>query len=241
MAIRNVWTVTNSHNVVSYKLQYSPGATILDSIENLHREITFIFGGTSLDVSLNSDNAFGAKLAASTQELNDRTVFEVCKELMHGKEVITDMDDNAGVAAIIYDWVYIQAIIQRFGDTLNLNNFSFFTDLCSNMCASYSGARSVAVLKALSANDNMEIIDDFERFSEWHAEHVAEPIDAPIVDGEYRILKKMNDHISLVSRLPKDFIGLVTDKLYMHLWEESGRYILYFNEFCNEWLEDFSI
>lgn len=112
MAIRNVWTITPNKKVISYRLQYTSSPDVQEDISNLHREIAYVFGGFPLDISLNSPKAVGSELSVAKQRLDDKAVFDVCKSLMKDKEN-DGSEEFASSAAIIFDWVYIQAVLQN--------------------------------------------------------------------------------------------------------------------------------
>lgn len=238
MPVNNVWTTTNMNKVISYRMQYASGDSVYENIKSLHREIVYAFGGTPLDISLNSNNTMGSQLSVSSQRLDDRAVFDVCSELMHGRE-----DDGsiefADTASMIFDWVYIQAVIQTFDGVPDLLDFTHFTNVKSKMGVIYSSARAVAELKLLNVLNRLEIIDRFETFSVWHADTVISAVETPRHNEDYRILNKDIDHVSIISRLPKNIFEIVADKSEMLLWENDGRYIIYDGEFNNSWISDF--
>lgn len=238
MAIKNVWTIDGT-SAISYRMHYDAFCLATDSINSLHREIVFLFGGSPLDVSLSSMNTLGVDLSASQQRLDDRTVVDVCSELLHGQRVEDESSDFAKTAAIVFDWVYIQAVLQRFQGVPDLSHFDFFTDIKIRENAAYSGARAVAVLKLLVETGNLDIVDNFERFSAWHVDAVAEPVDAPEIFNDYHIVKQMSDHVSVISRLPKNIMLAVSDKMQSNLWDDIGRYIFYSGEFRTSWVHDF--
>lgn len=238
MAVKNVWTVTDT-NAVSYRMHYDAMCSPVDSINSLHREIVFLFGGSPLDVSLSSMNTLGVELSASQQRLDDHAVVDVCTDLLHCQKVNDESSEFAKSAAIVFDWVYIQAVVQRFHGIPDLSQFDFFTDIKIRENAVYSGARAVAVLKLLIGMDKLNIIDDFEQFSLWHVEVVNDAIDAPELMSDYRIIKRVCDHVSLISRLPKNIMLTVSDKMQSNLWVSLGKYIIYSGEFSSSWLHDF--
>lgn len=238
MAVRSVWTITNTGKIISYRMQYKLGNNIYESIRNLHREVVYTFGGTPLDISLNSNNTMGSQLSVTKQRLDDKAVFDVCSELMHNRENDGSIE-FADTAAMIFDWVYIQAVIQTFEGVPNLMDFTHFTDVKSKMGIIYSGARAVAELKLLSAANAVNIINEFESFSTWHADTVLSVQEAPQADGDYRILNKGADHVSIISRLPRNILEIAADKSEMLLWENDGRYIMYNGVFDENWIADF--
>lgn len=239
MAIRNVWTITPNKKVISYRLQYTSSPDVQEDISNLHREIAYVFGGFPLDISLNSPKAVGSELSVAKQRLDDKAVFDVCKSLMKDKEN-DGSKEFASSASIIFDWVYIQAVLQKFNNNINLSDFTHFTDVKSQYGVIYSGARAVTILKLLQQYPNWnEIISDFEKFSTWHLNNVSDAQDAPRVMNDYRIVQSVDDHISIVSRLSKNILSIVAKKEGMQLWDSDGRYIMYAGRFNESWIQDF--
>ena len=238
MAFQDVWSVTDADKVVSYHLQYQRGLSIQDNIDAVHREIVYIFGGTPLDISLNSNNSVGTQLSVYGQHLDDRAVFDVCQELLKGK-IDDGSADFASTASIIFDWVYMQAVLEKFNDNIDLTPFTHFTDVKATTGKIYSGARAVAAMKLLQKTGKMDLLSDFEQFSIWHVNNVLDVRDTPEVVEDYRIISNYADHISIISRLPKNILSVVADKYNMQLWHDAGRYILYAGLFNQEWIHDF--
>lgn len=239
MATKNIWSVKGAE-IRGYRLHYEVGHTTAESINNIHREIVFLFGGIPLDVSLNSSHTVGMELSVPQQRLDDKTVIEVCTELLNGKTVKNEQDSFSDVASIVFDWVYIQAVLQRFGGIPDIQEFNFFTDMCMHEVSAYSGARAVAVLRVLSEQGDLCIIDDFEKFSIWHSEHVLGIIETPDTLENYKIIQSTNDHVSVVSRLSKNIFKVVADETGRYLWGDTGKYIIYAGNFEERWLSDFS-
>lgn len=238
MIIRNVWTLRSDNKVISYEVAYTPGGDIAENIANLHREIAYTFGGNTLDVSLDSNNTLGTRLSVARQKLDDKAVIDVCNELLSDSEGISG-ENMSEITAITFDWVYIQAIMQRFGQDIDLSDFSYFTDVRMQYGDVYSSARAVAEIKSLKKSANLDIINSFEEFSKWRVDNVLEIHEVQCVEDDYRIIFNAQNHISLVSRLPRNILSVVADSSGMHLWSESGKYILYTGCFDKAWLSDF--
>lgn len=235
-----VWTVTPNKKVQSYLVPFTSGNSISETISNLHREIVYVFGGFPLDISLNSNNAIGSELSIVKQRLDDKAVIDVCTQLMSNPKDESP-DDYLDSASIVFDWVYIQAVLQRFNDNIDLSNFTHFTDCKMQYGLAYSGARAVAALKLLQETEDVQrLIQDFESFSAWHVDNVLDAQDAPKIAMDYKILQRNDDHISIVSRLSRNIFSIVAEKAGMQLWDNNGRYIMYYGAFNNSWINDFA-
>lgn len=240
MSSQIVWVVDNG-SIVNYVVEYNGAAGIGESIAALHREIMFILGKRALDVSLGSGNAMGTRLATDRQKLDDKTVMDVCAELMHNK-ADDGSEDYAMTTAMIFDWVYMKAVSQNAGGEIDLSDFAAFTDVRARLGKHCSAARAIAEYKVLQDAEQLsELLDNFELFSYWCADHVMGTMELPACDADFRILREDPEHISIVSRLSKNLLSVVADELQAKLWEHNGEYIIYAGIFNEEWLHDFTI
>lgn len=240
MSTQIIWVVSGE-NIESYEVTYELSHDIHDNLSALHREILFSLGKRPLDVSLGSGNAMGSKLATDHQTLDDRTVMDVCSELMKNKK-----DDGsaeyATTKAMIFDWVYLQAVNQHLYEEIDLAGFSAFTDIRSRFGSACSAARAIAEYKVLqTAGQLEEMLQNFEAFSVWWVNHLITGCEMPIREGDFIIITKAADHISILSRLAKCALGVVADEMCMKLWDSDGEYIIYSGAFNKEWLQDFTL
>lgn len=240
MAIRNIWTVSDNNKVVSYKISYSLGMNMSETIANAHREIIYVFGGNPLDISLDSNNVIGTQLSLDNQQLDDRAVIDICNEFL-SRDPSMSRSEYRMTAPSVFDWVYIQAVLQKFEDNIDLSAFTHFTDVRMQSDALFSSARAVAELKVLCSTGEKAVLDSFESFCQWREKTVYDAQEAPVIEDDYKILVKDPTHISIISRLSRNILTIVADSSGMKLWSDGGRYVLYHTEFNSEWLKDFAL
>lgn len=167
---------------------------------NLHRTIRTYTCLTPLDISTASPDPLGVKLSAFNLKYNGRTVeslYQGSKVYSDGyiAHALYDADSLTAKRmskeshgqlvgfnyfgteypteprSVFYDFLYIKAALQNYGDTL-LTAENCFTDIQSNMDMVSCQARSFCEYRLLQFQGKLNILENFEAFKAWHSENV---------------------------------------------------------------------
>ena len=74
---------------------------------------------------------------------------------------------------LFYDYIYIKALIQNYGYDLGLTEYDWFTDIEFNPKKSINcQARTVAIYKLLKMSNKFDVIENKEKWTEFHKEYI---------------------------------------------------------------------
>lgn len=74
---------------------------------------------------------------------------------------------------LFYDYIYIKALIQNYGYDLDLTEYDWFTDIEFNPKKSINcQARTVAIYKLLKMSNKFDVIENKEKWTEFHKEYI---------------------------------------------------------------------
>ena len=193
------------------------------SCENLHAAIDFYCGLRAMDISSASTTELGVKLSAFNLKLNGRTVeclyqgskvYENTGAMHH----LYDMSSleakqsmkykNAGrligfdyfgesfplvPRTAFYDYIYIKALIENYGYSLDVGNCNCFTDVQAVTDIDACQARSVCEYVLMREQAMLGVVDNFNEFLNWHKEYVEECVTVDTVGDEW--LKHVQDNV----------------------------------------------
>lgn len=168
------------------------------SCTHLHHAIDFECDLLSLDISRASTTKLGASLSAFNLMWKGRTVecwYQGSKVYskagpMHklynassAEAKLNRKDSSLGTLVgfnldgvefpmkprtVFYDYLYLNGLLEKFGDSLDLSAFTAFTDIKAVTSIDACQARAVCEYKLLKELGKLDIISDFDRFLRWH-------------------------------------------------------------------------
>ena len=173
------------------------------NIENLHASIFADTKKKALEVSSKSNILIGKSIGAFSLKYNRiplENIFQSSKKFEQGgpytdlllvtpKEAKKDErirnsgniiafcldDDEWSIEpkTLFYDYIYVQALIQNYGNNLNLDDYEWFTDIEFNPKKSINcQARSVAIYKLLQKMNLWSSMDDKCNWEKFHKQFV---------------------------------------------------------------------
>lgn len=71
-----------------------------------------------------------------------------------------------------YDLLYLCALREKFGDSLELSAYDCFTDIMATTDTLACQARTVCEYKLLQNTANLDVLNNFDEYIQWHKEHV---------------------------------------------------------------------
>lgn len=121
---------------------------------------------------------------------------------------LVDTDYPMNPKTVFYDYLYLQGLMQ-YEDKDKILDYNVFTDVQAVLDIDACQARSVCIYKLLYMQGNLDIINDFSKFKEWHERHVEEVYDAKgyignirkFPDGKYKILDTSLPAFNLIASL----------------------------------------
>ena len=169
------------------------------NIRALHHAIMEKTGETALEISTKSTVELGTRLSAFTLKLNDiflENIFQAAKKYENGgpyqdllsiapKDAKKDERHNSSGRLIsfvmdgiewpleaktaFYDYLYVSAVVERFGWDLNLEEYSWFTDIEFNpLKAINCQARAITLYKLLHNNMNVDVMKEKDQWIRFH-------------------------------------------------------------------------
>lgn len=173
------------------------------NIANLHNSIKNVTDETALEVSSKGTVALGKNIGAFSLKYNGiplENVFQSSKKFEQGgpyldlltvtpKEAKQDERiRNSGKIVsfcldgdewplepktLFYDYIYVKALCQNYGEVLDLSEYDWFTDIEFNPKKSINcQARSAAIYKLLQKNNMFEALKDNTKWIEFHENYV---------------------------------------------------------------------
>ena len=71
-------------------------------------------------------------------------------------------------ATVFYDYIYLQGLLETYGNDLDLSMYNVFTDVQATLDIDACQARTVCEYTLLQKNKQLPLLDDFEKFKTWH-------------------------------------------------------------------------
>lgn len=173
------------------------------NIANLHNSIKMSKGETALEVSSKGTDLLGKNIGAFSLKYNGislENVFQSSKKFEQGgpfadlltvtpKEAKRDerIRNSGKIIAfyldgdewplepktLFYDYIYIKAMCQNYGENLDLSEYKWFTDIEFNPKKSINcQARSAAIYKLLQENNMFEVLNEKSKWIEFHRNYV---------------------------------------------------------------------
>ncbi len=172
------------------------------NIVNLHQAIKNVCNESALEVSSKGGD-FGKSIGAFSLKVNGiylENIFQAAKKYENGgpyldllnvppKESKQDQRHHSSGNLIsfvkdgtewplepktaFYDFIYVSALQDSFGQALNLNEYDWFTDIEFNPNKSINcQARSVAIYKLLQQNALFNVMENTDDWLNFHKEYV---------------------------------------------------------------------
>lgn len=173
------------------------------NIRNLHDAIFIQSGGTALEISSKSDVELGKNIGAFTLKIKGialENIFQGAKKYEKGGP-FTDLlnvtakeskrDERHGSSGKLvsfvhngiewplepktafYDYIYVRAMLENFGKSIDLSEYDWFTDIEFNPERSINcQARSAAIYKLLLISDDLKAADSKDTWIKFHRNHV---------------------------------------------------------------------
>lgn len=170
------------------------------SCNNLHAAIKAYTGMVSLDISTASPSPIGVSLSAFNLKPDGRsveTLYQGSKVYSDGYIAHDLYDADSRTAkklsqenhgrisgfnyfgteyptepdSIFYDYIYLKALLANYGNSM-VTTATCFTDIQQNMEALACQARSFCIYQLMRFSSCLHLLDDFDKFKEWHESHV---------------------------------------------------------------------
>ena len=173
------------------------------NVANLHTAILEDTGETPLEVSTKSNERIGVSLSAFSLTLNGthlENIFQASKvyeyggpytDLLHvhprdakrddrhrnfGQLISFELDGESwpiNPLTAFYDYIYILAVVENFGYTLDLWDYDWFTDIEFNPNRSINcQARALALYKLIQNENSFRVLSCKNEWLLFHGEHV---------------------------------------------------------------------
>lgn len=121
---------------------------------------------------------------------------------------LIDVDYPMNPKTVFYDYLYLQGLMQ-YEERDKVLDYNVFTDVQAVLDIDACQARSVCIYKLLHTQGNLYIVDDFDKFKEWHKVYVEDTYDIKgytgdvrkLADGSYKILDIKLSAYNLVGSL----------------------------------------
>lgn len=173
------------------------------NIRALHQAIKDAYGQTALEVSSKSQQNIGKNIGAFSLKSNGiylENIFQASKKYELGGPYLDLLNVTAKEAkqderhrtsgrliafvkdgvewslypkTAFYDYIYIHALLDTFGETLDLSSYDWFTDIEFNPQKSINcQAKSIAIYKLLQKQNILQIIEDKSNWIKFHEKYV---------------------------------------------------------------------
>jgi type I restriction enzyme M protein len=173
------------------------------NIRALHKAILDTTGETAIDISSKSTVEIGVQLSAFNLKLSGvylENIFQSAKKYEHGgpyldllecppKDAKRDErhttsgklvafewkgeDWELEPKTLFYDFIYLNAVSEKFGLDLDLSEYQWFTDIEFNPAKSINcQARAAAIYKLIQQNKLYEVVSTKESWVKFHKEFV---------------------------------------------------------------------
>ena len=172
------------------------------SCQNLHSALKEKYDQAALDISSASTTDLGVKLSAFNLKWRGKSVecwYQGSKVYsiagaMHYLYNATSMEAKQSMKqgglgnlvgfnlegteypmsprTVFYDYIYLMGLLETYGDSLDLSEYGFFTDIQAVLNIDACQARTVCEYKLLQEEGNLGNVKSFDWFKEWHEAHV---------------------------------------------------------------------
>lgn len=75
-----------------------------------------------------------------------------------------------------YDWIYLYAMLENYGQGLDLSQYDTFTDVQATLDVDACQARTVAEYRLMQLTNAFDCLSSFDSFVAWYKEHVDIPL-----------------------------------------------------------------
>lgn len=173
------------------------------NIVALHQSVMDSFDATTLEVSTKGLVDIGVKLSAFSLKLDGvflENIYQSGKKYENGGpyldllevspkdskkderhknsgKLIAYVYDNSNwliePKTAFYDYIYIKAVLQNFGENLDLSVFDWFTDIEFNPKKSVNcQARALTIFKLLQSNNKFDVLNSVDDWFIFHKKYV---------------------------------------------------------------------
>ena len=255
----------NSHGTKNKDMTKSEMVKL--SLDNLHRMVSVRLHVLALDVSTASRQKLGRELSAFNLTIGGRPVeslYQGSKVFVNNMQY-TELYDYTPVEAkkyiglkasypieefkldgitypaepttLFFDWLYLRGVCAKYGSRLDLYNYDAFTDIQSSVTGIACQARSVAIYKLLQLQGRLGIVNDFNKFKEWHIQYVEDTEELPEEYESVECLYTCEDYsIDVSTWMPEVFEKMVSGSKDWVLTVIQGFYITANETVTEDWL-----
>ena len=173
------------------------------NIKNLHQSIEKSTGDAALEVSTKSMDPIGVQLSAFELKVGNcylENIFQSSKKYEYGGPYLDllnvspkdakkdERHKNSGrlisfiqdgiewplePKTAFYDYIYVLAVIEKFGKNLDLSEYSWFTDIEFNPSKSINcQARAITIYKLIQEKSAFDVLKDKDEWIGFHISNV---------------------------------------------------------------------
>ncbi len=173
------------------------------NIKNLHQSIEKSTGDTALEISSKSLEPIGAQLSAFELKIGNKyleNIFQSSKKYENGGPYLDllnvapkdakrdERHKNSGrlisfiqngiewplePKTAFYDYIYALAVMEKYGKSLDLSKYSWFTDIEFNPSKSINcQARAIAIYKLIQDKSAFDVLKNKDEWIDFHISNV---------------------------------------------------------------------